>query len=273
MSPPSRRDALHLLAAGAVPLSGCPASPVPPTTSTERVPTLDFGETHEFPDGTTATVRDVRVERLIRSYSVGSPTHVDVAWLPDHQFAVVEADVAPSDDPRELEPRFALDVDGTRHPRGDRRRYRALPPGSHKRPGLPALPVPVAEASVASVVRLRDGEPAARWPLPPGTVDDLGGAPAFVVRSLDVPESIRRGRHFDASFTVANTGGRTGRFLAEFGVGAISDHGEVATTVPAGGGRTYTASLDPYAVGDVDETTVTLDWGRERLERRVTVTD
>lgn len=286
----SRRNALQALAAGALPLAGCldrlrpPATdatspsaadrPGSPTAASSPTPpgtvALDVGETHEAPDGTTVTVRDVRVRKLLRSTSVGSPTHVDVACLPDHQFAVVDAEATDAaGDPILPDVRFALVADGVRYPRPDRHWYWAVPPGSHDRPGFPAFPVPVADAAGAAVVWRRD--PPVRWTLPADTVEQFGRAPAFAVRSFETPDAVARGGVFEVAFAVANAGGRDGRFVAELGAGVISDHDEVVVDVPHGTERTFAETVDPVYVEEADEVGVTFDWGCGRLRRTVRV--
>lgn len=259
-------------------LSGCSGNSAAPATSTptrttSTDTTLDVGETYEFPDGRMVTVRAVQVERLIRSTSVGSPTHIDVAWLENHQFAVVEAEpTGATGDSVLADVQFALEIDDVQYPREGQHWYWAFPPGSTERPGQPAFPAPISDATSGAIVWLRDADLKVRWNLPPETLDLLGRAPAFAVRSFDTPDSVSRGDAFEASFTVSNTGDRAGRFITEFGAGPISDHDEVTIVVPAGTERTHTGLLEPYYSDDTAEIRVTLNWGRERLDRTVTVT-
>lgn len=261
--------------------SGLGSSPSTPTLSPVSPPTakpssgivLDVGQTYETPDGRTVTVRDVRVERLIRSLSVGHGTHITVGWLENHQFAVSEAEATgPNGDSILTDVRLALEVDGVQYPRDDQKLYWALPPGSTERPGQPAFPVPTTHAATGAIVWHTNGDSPVRWKLPPATIAKFGRAPSFSVSSFDTPDTVSRGSTFDASVTVGNSGDRAGRFIAEFGAGGV-DYGEVVIDVPAGAERTHTGMLDPYYSENASEIRVVLDWGRERLARTLRVTD
>ncbi len=249
----------------------------PPPAADTRTPgerTLALGETHEAPDGTTVTINDVRVRKLIRSTSVGSHTHIDVACLEGSQFAVTDAAAADGDGNSVLDDtRFAIEVDGTRYPRPDEHWYWAFPPGSYERPGVPAFAVPIEDASTAAVLWLTENDEPVRWIIPPETVGSLAHAPRFSVCSFEVPESVSGGDSFEASFTVTNTGDRGGEFVAEFGAGGISDHGEIHVSVPAGSERSYTETMDPNYPDGTEEIEVTLAWGCGRLDRTVSVTE
>ena len=282
-----RRQVLTLVSTTAVPIAGCLNSTESsdidmslstseqsdtPTPSTDR--TLNVGETYESSDGLTVDVRDVRVRKLIRSTSVGSSTHIDVACLDDHQFAITEAEATDADGNSILSDiRFALDVDGVQYPQDDQHCYWAFPPGLNDRPGLPAFPAPITDATDAAIVWLRDDTPSVRWRLSPETVELLGQSPMFTVRSFETPDSVSRGDLFKATVTVANTGERDGHFITEFGAGPLSDHGEVTIDVPAGTEQTHTGTMDPHYSDDTDEIDVTLDWGCDRLHRTVSVTN
>lgn len=282
-----RRRVLTLVSTAAFPIAGClgsgESSDTPtataeqsetptPTPSSDR--TLTVGETYEASDGHTVVVHDVRVTKLIRSTSVGSSTHIDVACLDDHQFAVAKAEATDADGNSILSDiRFALEVDGVQYPQDDQHWYWAFPPGATDPPGLPAFPAPIADATDVAIVWLRDADPSVRWTLPPERFESLGQAPTFTVRSFDTPDSVRRGEVFEATFTVANSGERDGRFITEFGAGPLSDHGEVVVDVSAGAEQTHTGTMDPDYSEDTDEIDVTLDWGCDRLHRTVSVTD
>jgi hypothetical protein len=266
--------------------SSCEAPTAASTTQTSEDPspatdtrtpgerTLALGETHEARDGTTVTVNDVRVRKLIRSTSVGSSTHIDVACLEDSQFAVADAEATDGDGNSVLDDaRFAIEVDGTRYPRPDENWYWAFPPGSHERPGVPAFAVPIEDVSTAAVVWFPEDEEPVRWTVPAETVGSLGRAPRFSVCTLDVPDSISRDDSFEASFTVANAGDRDGAFVAEFGAGGVSDHGEAHVSVPAGSERNYTKRMDPNYPDGTEEIEVTLAWGCGRLDWTVSVTE
>lgn len=266
-----RRRFVALASASALPVAGCIDSDWPQGESDGQ---QGVGEPYESSDGTTVTVQDVSVRKLVRSTSVGSATHVDVACLVDHQFAVVETE-ATDPDGRSIrtDVRLPLEVDGERYPRNDQHMYWAIPPGSYDRPGHPAIAVPITDATDAAALWLRDDGDPVRWMLSAGTVATFGRAPAFEIEAFDTPDAVRPGDPVDASFTVANTGDRDGRLIAEFGAGPISDHDEVVFDVPAGGDRTYTDSLNAGTPEDAAELRVTLERGCDRLHRTVPVRD
>lgn len=284
-----RRQMLTLVGTAAVPIAGCLGGAESPTTDsptsesdqsdTPTPPpssdgTLTVGDTYEASNGPTVGVQDVRVRKLIRSTSVGSPTHIDVACLNDHQFAVTEAEATDADGNSILSDiRFALDVDGVQYPQDDQHWYWAFPPGSNDRPGLPAFPAPITDATAAAIVWLREDAPSVRWRLPPETVELLGQSPTFTIRSFETPDSVSRGEIFETTFTVANTGERDGHFITEFVAGPLSDHGEVTIDVLAGTEQTHTRTMDPHYSEDTDEIDVALSWGCNRLRRTVSVTD
>jgi hypothetical protein len=265
--------------------SSCGAPTAASTTHTSEDPspaadtrtpgerTLALGETYEASDGTTVTVNDVRVRKLIRSRSsAGSPTHVDVACEADRQFAVIEADAEDGDGNSILwDLRFALEMDGDLY--SEDGQAGAFQSWSSDPQEVPALPVPVQGVSTAAVVWLPENDPPVRWTIPAETVGSLGHAPRFSVCSLDVPDSISRGDSFEASFAITNTGGRDGTFVAEFGAGGISDHGEAIVPVPAGSVRSYTETMDPNYPDGTEEIEVTLAWGCGRLDWTVSVTE
>lgn len=284
-----RRRVLSLVSTAAFPIAGCLGStesadtdtptgtsegsnPSSTTPASDRI--LAVGDTYDSSNGPSVGVRDVRIRKLIRSTSVGSSTHIDIACLEAHQFAIAEAEATDADGNSILsDVRFALAVDGVQYPQDDQHWYWALSPGSNDRPGLPAFPAPITDATNAAIVWLRDGAQSVRWKLPPETVRSLGQPSTFSVRSFETPDSVDRGEAFEAAFAVANTGERDGHFIAEFGAGPISDHGEVTVEVPAGTEQTYAGTIDPHYPEGTDTLDVTLDWGCNRLHRAISVTD
>lgn len=292
MPPLPRREALKLISTGMMAAAGClersasnptatssptdhSATPATesPTPTPSQSNTLELGDTLETTHGIEITVRDVRVEKFIRSTSVGSPTHIDVACLDQHQFAVVAVQATDESGASRLKDvRFALEIDGVQHPTSDQHWYWAHPPGSYERPGIPAYPAPVSDANEAWIVYLGQKDPYYRWRIPSETVDHFGTVPNFTVQSLTVPDSVGPNEAVQASIVVSNTGKRDGRFMAEFGAGGLSDHDEVTLDVPAGGERSLSEFLTHYSEAE-SEIDVTLDWGCESLTRAVTVTE
>ncbi len=234
-----------------------------------------MGETFESQTGQTVTVHDVYVRKHIRSTSVGSPTHIDVACVDGYQFAVVDVEATDSDGNSVLEDiRFAIDLDDVRYPRPEQQWYWAFPEGTYKGEGakLPAFAIPVDEAQTGSVVMPAGSNPPVRWKLPKRTVDAFEKSPEFKLQSLSVPDSVGKDEGFTASFTVRNTGEKGGQFIAEFGAGEISDYGEVSVAVSQGSETSHSIWVEPtYYPENADEVEVTLDWGCSRVDRAVTV--
>jgi hypothetical protein len=254
------------------------ASDATAAPSPDRI--LALGDSHEFADGTTLTVRNVAIRKLVPSTTADNAAHVDVACLDGRQFVVVDAEVARpgttdagSTDAGEsalADLWFDVTVDGRRYPGGPGDGYRVSLPDRPARPGVPAVPVPTVDATDVAVVPR--GEPFAgvRWRLPPGPADLLGRAPAFEVESFRVPRTVAPGEAVAASFTVANTGARDGEFVVEFGVGGVPDHPETTVEVPAGETVTVEESL-AHDRADGEEVTVVLNWGCAFRQREVTV--
>lgn len=239
-------------------------SPTPsPTAPPSGDTTLEMGETFEGSSGVTETVEAVRVEKLIRTATL-SGVHIDVAWYRDDQFGVVDVLEDPT---RE----FHLRLDGALYPLPQQMVYRATPPGSHGFTGNPAFRIPVERYDEGAVVWRRPNDDLVEWTVPAETLAQFATQPAFQIRAFEAPESVSKGEAFYASFTVANTGDRDGRFITEFGAGPISDHGEVVVDVPVGETRTERAPMEPYYSEDAESVDVVLDWGKERLTRTVEV--
>lgn len=273
---PSRRQ---LLTALAVATAGClgdqPAtppdgtdstppsdSPTPPTDSPADATTYALGESHQGPGGGTVTVASAAVHVSITSLHVtGSSAHPDVGVREDAQFLV--ADVEPHD----LEA-FGVTVDGERV---ERNVYEPFGPDD----GLVAFEVPLADADSAAVV-WTGGDDRVRWELPDDVVADLAVRPAFEVRRFEVADAVDAGDPIPVTLEVANVGDRDGRFLAELGAVVLSDVGEAWFDVPAGETVTEDLSLTPSIYTPMygssgDDLKVVLDWGADRLVRKVTV--
>lgn len=190
-------------------------------------------------------------------------THVDIRAAADTQYLVLRADAegtAVDDLP------LTVVADGTTVAGASV--FVGRP--ESRRDAPVAFPVPVAAYDSVGVV-LETGDESDRWDAPEGIVTTLGSAPAFEVESLDVPDSVRHGDSFEASFTVSNDGDREARFLAEFGHGLISDVGEVELAVPVGERRTHTKQIDPPYSDSTDSVPVVLDRGVARRRVEVTV--
>lgn len=214
------------------------------------------GETLRAGDAA-VTITDPRVRPSIRHAGV----HVDVRASPDAQYLVVDAE---TEGTPVTELRLSLGTSGPRRTAG----ATAVGRTGGGESATVAFEVPVESYETASLV-LKAGEEAASWPIPEAQRRNLGRAPAFSVEALDVPDEVRHGEPFEASFTVANEGDREARFLAEFGHGLVSDTGEVAVQVPAGERRTHVGGIEPYYESDPETVPVILDWGLDR--RRVAV--
>lgn len=237
------------------PRNGSTPSPSPPPTTTPK-----SGASDTLAAGTyTLRLSQPRVRASVRKAGV----HLDVHAEPNTQFLVVsaETDDASLDD---LSVSLVANGETVAHQAS----IVGRPDSKHTAPI--AFPIPVTSYASAAVVLVADGE-SDRWPVPDDIVTAIGTAPDFRVESMDVPESVRHGESFQASFSVSNRGDRDARFLAEFGHALISDTGEVELTVPAGESRTHTQVIDPYYEADPDTVPVVLDWGLNRRRAKVAV--
>lgn len=283
-----RRRRLLALAAGLAPTAGCLAQgpgTASPTTedpcssaSVPAEPTLatptETGRTREVADGATATVAPVGVRRLVRTFEVDSPVHVDVAGAANRQFLVAVVTVRDDGTPTTPDgesPPVGVSVDGRRDPEGPPYivgdRYGWTAGGTAL-----AFPVPVESPDAAAVVWGSPGDVDARWPLSDALLARMGRAPAFEVTAFEVPDRVEAGTRFPVRVAVGNDGDRDGRFLAEFGARVVSDVGEVAFPVPAG------ETVERCLLADAPEYTedsgtfpVVLDWGVDRRRESVTL--
>lgn len=255
-------------------LSGDPAGDgrTSPTGPTPTEATLALGEPYEHDDGWSLTLADADVHRI----ALRRGTHVDPVGFPDGQYLRyrVAADgdangpatggVLP--DPARLE----VTLDG-RDATPDRRGFWSEPvAGPDSTEGSMVTPVRTASAERATI-RWRRPAGAVEWRLPAAVRRAIAHAPDFEVRGFQVPGSVAPGSTFGVTLTVANVGDRDGRFLAELGATTISDTPELRVGVPAGETVEHVERLDPYVPGDADELILVLNWGLDRLERRVPV--
>lgn len=132
-----------------------------------------------------------------------------------------------------------------------------------------AFPVPHDHYKSVDIVLDQDGE-SVRLPVESELVDALGSPPDFAVESLNVPERIPEVQPFQATFTVSNSGGREGRFLAEFGHGLVVVAPIVELQVPSNATRTYEKSIE-VSTGDYESIPVVLDWSLDSREAEVVV--
>jgi len=234
--------------------------------ATEAGTNLSVGETYETEDGMPYSVRDVHIHRSIRTTSVGSGSHLDMAWLSDHQFAVVETDLPTPDSGLN----FHLSVDGTKYPTEGQHWYWAIPPDSWNPPGFPTFPAPITDATDAAIVWNREGKPTVRWQLSPATIKQFNRPPAFEIPTFDVPDSVQSGDTFDVTFTVENVSEYDGRFLFEFGAGPVSDFGESVIDLPSGATQTHEREFEAD-FEDVNSMPVVLDYGKQRIQYEVKV--
>ncbi|WP_255152562.1 hypothetical protein [Halorarius halobius] len=296
MSPPSRRTLLSAVGAGLAATAGCldtlgttddgtprtdrsPRDSPTPDGTPDAGPSLALGETYETDDGRTIRVDDAAVHPSVVSVDYVSSTHYYervAAAGAGQQYVVVSVttegfDLGADgrkqyDDPIDVP--LSVAVGGDRHDG-------PIPVGrddSADRDRV-AIAVPVVDADDAAVVWAREDGPRPRWRLPDAAVERLAAAPAFEVESWSVPESVEYGTAFDASVTVANHGGRDGRFLATLGVkqGSLGVP-EAAWQVAAGETRTVTRTIEPHYYEGSETVRVVVDSGGFREDATVEVT-
>lgn len=243
----------------------------PTDTARSSTATLDLGEPIESPEGWSVTLSNVRV----RSIALRAGVHLDPVGVADGQFVLV--DVAVDGDPNGTatsgflpDPAdFAVTLDGA--VTVERRGFWAGRAGRPaERNGTFAAPVLSADADRAAI-RWRVPDPPVEWRLAAAHREAIANAPEFDVRTFSVPDSVEPGDSFDATLTVANTGARDGRFLAELGATTISDTPELSFDVPVGAAVDHVEPLSPHYPTDAEELRIVLNWGHGRLERRIAV--
>ncbi|MFD1512012.1 hypothetical protein [Halomarina rubra] len=257
-----RRRLLTLLGAAALPVAGCLD-----TTESPGTPSSDT----TAPSSETATESpSFAVENVgTRRQALTSGVHLDVAAHAGTQF--VGFDVTETGTPTHrtrLGSQFAVDLDGTRYPDGYDTVTNTL--GVVPRVGVP---VPDDVAPDEGAILQVDGDAVVdRWALSEETLTALASPAAFVVESVEVPETAEPAS-FEASVTVRNEGSGDGVFLAEFGAAVVSDVAEVEFAVPAGESVTHTETIPTEGVESVDGDVlpVVYDDGYSRRRREVTV--
>lgn len=233
--------------------------------------TLELGEPFEPSAGWSVTLSNARV----RPIALRAGVHLDPVGVPGAQFVI--ADVAVDGDPNGTETAgvlpdpadFAVTLDGA--VTVERRGFWAGQTGRPaERDGTFAAPVLSADADRAAI-RWRAPDPPVEWRLTAAHREAIANAPEFEVREFSVPASVERGAGFEASLTVANTGARDGRFLAELGATTISDTPELSFDVPVGAAVDHAEPLSPHYPTEAGELRIVLNWGLGRLERQVAV--
>ena len=237
-----------------------------PTHTQKHNKPLAIGEEFESENGSSVRIDDIYISGLIQSFSVGSPTHVGIACLAGHQFAVVDISATDSNGDSIVEDlNISIELDGERYPTRDNESYWSITPKFSVQEQLPAFPVPVIEAKSGAIIWERANDEPVRWDLPEETVEQFGLSPDFSVTGLTTPGTVARGDNFEATFTVKNNGQKTEYFMAEFGHDTRIDSTEVLLEVPKGEQRSYTKLIKPQYSENEDESEeeikVILDWG------------
>jgi hypothetical protein len=251
--PSTRRGFVASLGAAVTGVAGCAAPRTgtgdgPPTDAAESVAA---GEAVRV-DGVRVTVADPVVAHAVRYLT--APDAVGVATAAGGQFVFVRPSVEGSGSPP-APAAFRLVADGTRYATGlpdvgparvdapvTGRRY-----GDDERGGYLAARVP-APLDATTVAVVLDG--AARWTLPPATVDALRSPPPAFAATVDVPDRVAADEPIPVRVDVTNEGDGAGVFY-----GAINHQGPrygAATfdvPVAAGGSTTYETRVD-YHVGE-----------------------
>jgi hypothetical protein len=260
---------------------GTETSPTP-TPSDGDDHALAMGETFETSDGRELTVSDPAVYRLVLAPErVSHHLYHRVTAAPANRqyltvtvwqrgFEVVSDEPGIESDGWPVSLPLAATVAGERFASG----RTVVGTENRERTGTVGIPVSLVDAQSGAVVWERSDGPSPDWELPERVVADLASAPRFEVQSFDVPDEVTRGDLLEMTATVANTGEREGRFLAEFDVDRpLYDPRETTVSVPAGETVTHTVTRLPEYVEGTDPLPVVLDWGSDRREATVEVRD
>lgn len=107
--------------------------------------------------------------------------------------------------------------------------------------------------------------------LPESAREILRNPPSVTVREFQVPDRATRGSAVTATLTLQNTGESTGIFLGNLGSAASS--GQPVRTVDVPAESTRTAELGVSLYGDEETETILCDWGVDRMEQTIELTD
>lgn len=229
------------------------------------------GESFTTGDGRELTVSEPTLRRLVVVLEEVShhDYHRVAAAPPGQQYLVTTVEYRGFDD-RSAVP-LSVTLDGERR---DERTPVFSPTATEldATPTRVGLLVPVTDVDRGAVVWERPDGPAVRWRLPDGVRSAVGTVPEFDVRSLSVPDAVEHGAPIPVTFTVANTGDRDGRFVVECDARQGSlPLDETTVRVPAGESVRRTVDVVPYYDPSIETVPVVFDWGRNRVERDVSV--
>lgn len=194
--------------------------------------------------------------------------HTDVVGFPKSQFLIVDLEIEGSDLVAS-DLNLTVLVDDDRFPNDRRYYYLYRPNRSGSQLAFPISCDP--DPSSISIQWPREPAPV-QWALPSDIVGEFRTAPKFSMQSITVPNELAdRSATLPVEYHVANTGERSGTFLAEIGTSLISDHAEFGIEVPVDHTVSNRVTLDPHIPDDVMSFEVVIDWGWDRYRESVTI--
>lgn len=241
-------------------------TPSSTTSTTQGVQRLTVGETATIGRGA-VRLYDIEATRTIITLD---GIHFGIVTKPDAQYLVVAMTTQdPVDGHMAARDATTLELDGVSYPVSEYRFHPAEGGGFNI-----AYRVPLQVSATAGHISWTNTEGAtvAEWTVPSTVIQGLNNPPEFTVHSFSVPDEAASFEPFEIEITVENTGAGDGEFKALLGNSNATDSAPLAVRVSQGERKTVTNT--EQIGGDAGETrTLYLDWGLERLEHTITITE
>lgn len=239
-----------------------------PSTSevTPSVQRLSIGETATIGEGA-ASIYDAEAASTLITLD---GTHYGIVTKSDAQYLVVAMTTKdPVDGDTAARNATTLELDGATHPVSEYRFHPADGGGFNI-----AYRIPLQLSATAGRISWtnEDGTTIAEWSIPTSVIQRLNNPPEFAVHAFTVPDEVASSEPFDVETTVENTGAGDGEFKALLGNSNRTDSTPLAWSIPQGERKTVTESMQLSGESG-DSRTISLDWGLERLERTITITE
>ena len=236
------------------------------TTTTQQIQELAIGETATIGDGA-ARLYSVEAARTIITLD---GIHFGIVTEPDAQYLVVAMTTEEAvDGHTAARTNTILELDDGTYPVSEHRFHPAAGGGFNIAYRLPLT----LDASHGRILWGPYSDTAlAAWTLPDAVITRLNNPPEFTVHAFTVPAEAASFDSFDVTIDVENTGAGDGEFTALLGNSRATDSAPLLVTL-AHGKRTTVTETKQIDGDPGDTRTIYLDWGLERLERTITITE
>lgn len=242
------------------------STPTAVSTTTQQIQELAIGEKATIGDG---AARLYRVEAA-RTIITLDGIHFGIVTEPDAQYLVVAMTTdEPVDGHTAARNHTTLELDDATYPVSEHRFHPAAGGGFNIAYRLPLT----LDASRGRILWGPYSDTArAAWTLPDAVITQLNNPPEFTVHAFTVPEEVASFDPFDVTIDVENTGAGDGEFKALLGNSRATDSAPLSVAL-AHGERTTVSETEQIDGEPGDTRTIYLDWGLERLERTITITE